>query len=103
MVLNFIITHPPSALIKAVFAASSKSIVELVRQYIPFAAEVLKLLIKENKISQAVAEGMKQWEHSGFHIYCSEPVTAYEEEAIERLSRYIVRAPLSQERMNYIS
>lgn len=41
MVLNFIITHPPSALIKAVFkgieAASGKSIVELVRQYIPFA------------------------------------------------------------------
>ena len=41
MVLNFIISHPPSALIKAVFkgieAISGKSIVELVRQYIPFA------------------------------------------------------------------
>ncbi|MEF2967774.1 hypothetical protein V3851_18245 [Paenibacillus sp. M1] len=41
MVLNFIITHPPSALIKAVFkgieAVAGKSIVELVRQYIPFA------------------------------------------------------------------
>lgn len=41
MVLNFIISHPPSALIKAVFkgieAIAGKSIVELVRQYIPFA------------------------------------------------------------------
>ena len=41
MVLNFIISHPPSALIKAVFkgieAILGKSIVELVRQYIPVA------------------------------------------------------------------
>ncbi|EPR11638.1 hypothetical protein [Ruminiclostridium papyrosolvens] len=41
MVLNFIISHPLSALIKAVFkgieAIAGKSIVELVRQYIPFA------------------------------------------------------------------
>lgn len=41
MVLNFIITNPPSALIKAAFkiveAASGKSILDLVRQNIPFA------------------------------------------------------------------
>ena len=41
MVLNFIITNPPSALLKAVFkgieAIAGKSLVELIRQYIPFA------------------------------------------------------------------
>ncbi len=45
MVLNFIVTHPPSALIKAVFktveAVSGKSIIELVRQYIPFADKLI--------------------------------------------------------------
>ena len=45
MVLNFIITHPPSALIKALFkgieAISGKSIVELIRQYIPYADKIL--------------------------------------------------------------
>ena len=45
MVLNFIITHPPSALIKAVFkgieAIAGKSIVELIRQYIPYADKIL--------------------------------------------------------------
>ena len=51
MVLNFIITHPPSALIKAAFkvieAVSGKSIVELVRQYIPFADKLI------NKIAES--------------------------------------------------
>ena len=41
MVLNFIITNPPSALLKAVFkgieAIAGKSLVELIRLYIPFA------------------------------------------------------------------
>ena len=45
MVLNFIITHPPSALIKAVFkgieAIAGKSIVELIRQHIPYADKIL--------------------------------------------------------------
>ena len=45
MVLNFIITHPPSVLIKAVFkgieAIAGKSIVELIRQYIPYADKIL--------------------------------------------------------------
>ena len=44
MVLNFIITHPPSALIKALFkgieAIAGKSIVELIRQYIPYADKI---------------------------------------------------------------
>lgn len=51
MVLNFIITHPPSALIKAAFkaveAAAGKSIVELVRQHIPFADKLI------NKIAES--------------------------------------------------
>ncbi|OKP89721.1 hypothetical protein [Paenibacillus sp. P32E] len=45
MVLNFIITNPPSALIKAVFkgieAVAGQSLVDLIRQHIPFADKLI--------------------------------------------------------------
>ncbi|MHA6530586.1 hypothetical protein [Paenibacillus sp. BAC0078] len=45
MVLNFIITNPPSALIKAVFkgieAVAGQSMVDLIRQHIPFADKLI--------------------------------------------------------------
>jgi hypothetical protein len=51
MVLNFIVTHPPSALIKAVFksieAVAGSSIVELVRKHIPFADKLI------NKVAES--------------------------------------------------
>ena len=55
MVLGFIIMHPPSALIKAVFkgieAVSGKSIAELVRQYIPFADKLLNKIAESGPVS----------------------------------------------------
>jgi len=45
---------------------------------------------------------MMNWQHSGFNIYCGQPVSPFDDESVERLSQYIVRAPLSQERMTYI-
>lgn len=51
MVLNFIITHPPSALIKAAFkaveAVADKPIIDLIRQHIPFADKLI------NKIAES--------------------------------------------------
>lgn len=55
MVLNFIITHPPSALIKAAFkvieAASGKSIIELVRQHIPFADKLINRIAESGPVA----------------------------------------------------
>jgi hypothetical protein len=45
---------------------------------------------------------MMGWWHSGFNSYCGQRIQPGEEEAIENLSRYIIRAPSSQERMTYI-
>lgn len=45
---------------------------------------------------------MLTWEHSGFNIHCGKPVSPFDDAAVERLSQYIVRAPISQERMIYI-
>lgn len=68
-----------------------------------FAAEVLDMLKKNNKINGAVINNMLSWEHSGFSVYCGNRVDSQDAESAERLSRYIVRAPVSQERMTYIS
>ena len=67
-----------------------------------FRTEVLMMLKKEGKINDALIENMMTWHHSGFNIYCGNAIQAYEQENIERLAEYIVRAPISQERMVYI-
>ena len=68
----------------------------------PFRDEVLKMLKKEGKINDAIIENMLSWHHSGFNIYCGPAIYPDEKDVIERLSQYIVRAPISQERMIYI-
>jgi len=45
---------------------------------------------------------MMGWRHSGFNVYCGPRIQPAEEEAIENLARYIIRASFSQERMTYI-
>jgi hypothetical protein len=45
---------------------------------------------------------MMGWRHSGFNVYCGPRIQPGEEEAIENLARYIIRASFSQERMTYI-
>ena len=68
----------------------------------PFVNAVLKMLKKEKLINLAVINNMSTWQHSGFNVHCSSSVNFSDTEAIERLARYIVRAPISQERMKYI-
>ena len=67
-----------------------------------FAVEVFDMLKKEGKISRIIINNMNNWEHSGFNVYCGQPVRAWDDAGIERLSQYIVRAPISQERMIYM-
>jgi len=42
------------------------------------------------------------WRHSGFNLFSGPRIQPGEEEAIEHLARYIIRASFSQERMTYI-
>jgi len=67
-----------------------------------FRYEILKMLKKEGKINEGVIENMMGWHHSGFNIYCGERILPYNEEGLEKLARYIIRASFSQERMIYI-
>lgn len=67
-----------------------------------FRWEVLKLLKDAGKINDLVIENMMGWYHSGFNVYCGTVINPFDQEGLERLAQYIIRAPISQERMAYV-
>ena len=67
-----------------------------------FRREVFKMLKNEGKINDFVIENMMNWHHSGFNVYCGEAIWPHNEEGLENLARYVIRASFSQERMIYI-
>jgi len=67
-----------------------------------FRYEVFKMLKDEGKIDDTVIESMMAWRHSGFGVYCGKAIWPHNEEGLENLARYIIRASFSQERMAYI-
>ncbi len=67
-----------------------------------FRYEVFKMLKAEGKINDAVIENMLNWRHSGFNVYCGNAIWPHDEEGLENLARYIIRASFSQERMAYV-
>jgi hypothetical protein len=42
------------------------------------------------------------WLHSGFNVFCGPRIQPGNEDAMENLARYIIRASFSQERMSYV-
>jgi hypothetical protein len=67
-----------------------------------FRYEVLKMLKAEGKINDAVIENMLTWRHSGFNVYCGPTIWPNNDQGLEDLARYIIRACFSQERMTCI-
>ncbi len=67
-----------------------------------FQYEVLKMLKKEGKITDAVIENMLSWCHSGFHVYIGDRIFSNDQAGLGNLARYIIRACFSQERMAHI-
>ncbi len=45
---------------------------------------------------------LDKWRHSGFNVFCGPRIRPGDDEAMEKLARYIVRASFSQERMTYL-
>jgi hypothetical protein len=68
-----------------------------------FRYEVFKMLKSEGKINDLMIENMMNWRHSGFNVYCGKAIWPHNEEGLENLARYIIRASFSQERMAYIA
>lgn len=67
-----------------------------------FQHEVLKMLKKEGKITDAIIDNMLSWHHSGFQVYMGNRLWPDDEDGLENLARYIIRACFSQQRMRYI-
>ena len=67
-----------------------------------FRHEVLSMPKKEGKITDTVIENIMPWRHSGFHVHIGERIWPDDEQGLENLARYIIRACCSQERMVYI-
>ena len=64
--------------------------------------KVFKMLLSKGKITEDLVDMLMKWRHSGFNVFSGPRIQPGEEEAMENLARYIIRASFSQERMTYI-
>ncbi|MCP4722475.1 MAG: hypothetical protein GY860_23700 [Desulfobacteraceae bacterium] len=60
-----------------------------------FQYEVLKMLKKKGKITDAVIENMFSWRHSGFYVYVEDRIYSDDKTSLGNLARYIIRACFS--------
>jgi len=67
-----------------------------------FRHKVFKILLSKGKITEDLVDMLIKWRHSGFNVFCGPKIQPGDENAMENLARYIVRASFSQERMTYI-
>jgi hypothetical protein len=67
-----------------------------------FKRKIFRLLLNEGRITKELVEKLGTWRHSGFHVFCGDPIEVGNETSMENLARYIIRASLSQERMTYV-
>ena len=65
-------------------------------------ARFLSALKNQEVLDCDETEGLMSWNHnSGFNVHVGKPIDGADGEAIERLARYMSRAPLSVERIHY--
>ncbi len=59
------------------------------------------MLLKEGLITEERVRMILSWRHSGFHVHNEGKVVANDAEGRERLARYLIRPPVSLERLTY--
>lgn len=64
-----------------------------------FEHNVFRMLLSKGKITLDLVSLLRSWRHSGFYVYVGPRIQPGEEEALESLARYLIRASFSQERM----
>lgn len=67
-----------------------------------FRVAVLKLLVVEAAIGERLSASMLAWRHSGFSVHNGVRVRASDPEGRKKLAQYMLRAPLSLEKMTYL-
>ena len=66
-----------------------------------FRHKVLKLLLKEERISEEWVKKLVSWKNSGFNIHNQVRIKSQDAHGRESLAQYILRSPSSQEKMTY--
>jgi hypothetical protein len=66
-----------------------------------FRSQVLKLLVAERAIGERLSASMLAWRHSGFSVHNGVRVASGDTEGRKKLTQYMLRAPLSLEKMTY--
>jgi len=66
-----------------------------------FRHKILSMLKKRGLITGRVIELISSWHHSGFNVYSSLRIYPRFAQSMENLSRYIIRASFSAERLSY--
>ena len=66
-----------------------------------FRHKVLRLLQVEGLLSEERTELLLSWRHTGFSVHTRVRVEPEDQGAVERLARYILRPPISLERMQW--
>ena len=66
-----------------------------------FRHKVLRLLQVEGLLSEERTELLLSWRHTGFSVHARVRVEPEDQGAVERLARYILRPPISLERMQW--
>jgi hypothetical protein len=64
-----------------------------------FRHKVLKMLRSKGKITEDLIAMLIGWRHSGFNVFCGTRIYPGKEEAMENLSRCIIRTSFSEERI----
>jgi hypothetical protein len=67
-----------------------------------FRHKIFKMLLSKGKITQGLVDMLMKWRHSGFNVHCGRRIQPGDEQDMENLARYIVRASFSKERMSYL-
>lgn len=64
--------------------------------------KVLRMLLRKGRITEEVAKLILSWRHSCFNVHCGPRIQSRDEDAMENIARYIIRASFFQDRMTYL-
>ncbi len=66
-----------------------------------FEHKIFRMLLREELITEERVRMILSWRYTGFHVYNEGKVVANDVEGRERLARYLIRPPVSLERLTY--
>jgi hypothetical protein len=68
-----------------------------------FRHAVLDMLVRKQRLTEESREALRSWEHSGFSVNLDVAAPPGDTEGLERIACYLLKPPLSLQRMTYTS